>query len=257
MKNLILQSGFNARHKMLVGILTILIVLGFSGTSSALWVSGHPYYVDPITSAQVPLDYGYTLKFFWIDPVDKSVNVIAGDGSGNSITYNLDGSYDVEFPDEWEDRYVGIGTYPSPYSDAFYESYHPCQLDFNNAGSYNLGAISEIASFNPGAVGKEIIERPGSSIETTGAPKSFSLSQNYPNPFNPVTKIAFSIPRAGNVTLKVFNIAGKEVASLINEYKSEGNYEAVFNGSELSSGIYFYSLTANGVTITKRLMLMK
>ncbi|MBP9191571.1 MAG: T9SS type A sorting domain-containing protein [Ignavibacteria bacterium] len=77
-------------------------------------------------------------------------------------------------------------------------------------------------------------------------PGDFSLEQNYPNPFNPSTTIKFSIPENGNVNLKVFNMLGNEVSVLADGMYNQGNYKAVFNGSELSSGLYFYELNFTG-----------
>lgn len=88
-------------------------------------------------------------------------------------------------------------------------------------------------------------------------PEKFSLEQNYPNPFNPVTKIRFEIPKNGFVTLKVYNILGKEVQTLVSENLSSGVYTIDFDGSMLSSGIYFYCLETNGFKDTKKMILMK
>jgi len=94
----------------------------------------------------------------------------------------------------------------------------------------------------------------------------FSLSQNYPNPFNPVTKIKYSIPqspplggdgRGGLVTLKVYDILGREIATLVNEEKPAGNYEVEFNAATLPSGIYFYRLKAGQYSETKKMILLK
>lgn len=85
----------------------------------------------------------------------------------------------------------------------------------------------------------------------------YKLSQNYPNPFNPVTNIEFSIPKAGTVTLKVFDMLGKEIYNYVNDYKSPGTYKVIFNASNLSSGIYFYKIDVNGFTETRRMMLIK
>jgi hypothetical protein len=87
--------------------------------------------------------------------------------------------------------------------------------------------------------------------------KDYALSQNYPNPFNPVTKIAFSLPKQGSVTLKVYNALGKEVAQLVNGFRNIGNYEVNFDGAALSSGVYFYKLEADGFSEVKRMMLIK
>ncbi len=86
---------------------------------------------------------------------------------------------------------------------------------------------------------------------------SFSLSQNYPNPFNPATTIRYSIGKPGQVTLKIFDILGKEITTLINEYKLSGNYSINFGGGNLASGIYYYQLKAGDFTDTKKFVLMK
>ena len=88
-------------------------------------------------------------------------------------------------------------------------------------------------------------------------PMVYDLGQNYPNPFNPTTTIKFSIPEAGLVTLRVFNLLGQEVATLLNSEKTAGVYEASFDASTLSSGIYFYTLEAKNFTSTKKMVLLK
>ena len=91
----------------------------------------------------------------------------------------------------------------------------------------------------------------------SSVPSDFALSQNYPNPFNPSTKITYALPRSGNVVLKVYNEIGKEVSTLVNEFKNAGTYEITFDASKLTSGIYFYRLTAGGFTSVKRMVLLK
>lgn len=85
----------------------------------------------------------------------------------------------------------------------------------------------------------------------------FALLQNYPNPFNPTTTIQFSIPGSQFATLKVYDILGREVKILVNEVKSPGTYEVKFNGSDLSSGTYFYKITVGNFTQTKKMLLVK
>lgn len=83
------------------------------------------------------------------------------------------------------------------------------------------------------------------------------LLDNYPNPFNPVTKISFEVPTQGLVTLKVYDLTGKEVANLVNEVKPSGSYNIEFNGVNLSSGIYLYRLTTGNTVITNKMTLIK
>ncbi len=90
-----------------------------------------------------------------------------------------------------------------------------------------------------------------------GVPNKYELAQNYPNPFNPTTEIQYSIPKAGNVELKVYNVLGSEVATLVSQYQNAGNYRVTFDASKLSSGIYFYSLKSGKIVITKKMTLVK
>lgn len=98
---------------------------------------------------------------------------------------------------------------------------------------------------------------------TTAAPivssiaKEYNLSQNYPNPFNPTTKITFAIPQNGFVSLKVYDVSGKEVMTLVNKSMTVGTYAVDFNGSFLSSGVYFYRLESENFVETKKMMLVK
>jgi len=87
--------------------------------------------------------------------------------------------------------------------------------------------------------------------------QKFALYQNYPNPFNPVTLITYQILSIGKVSLKVFNILGKEIAELVNEVKSPGNFIVLFDGSKFSSGVYFYQLRSGSFVNTKKLVLLK
>ncbi|MBK7228838.1 MAG: T9SS type A sorting domain-containing protein [Ignavibacteriales bacterium] len=90
-------------------------------------------------------------------------------------------------------------------------------------------------------------------------PTEYKLEQNYPNPFNPSTKISYQLPVSGNVTLKVFDVLGREVATLVDEYRDAGSYNLEFRieNLELSSGIYFYQLKAGEFVETKKMLLIK
>ncbi len=88
-------------------------------------------------------------------------------------------------------------------------------------------------------------------------PDEYSLSQNYPNPFNPATDIRYSVPRSGMVTLKVYDLLGQEVAALVNQQRSAGNYTVKFNATGLASGVYVYRMQAGDVVLSRRLVLLK
>ena len=96
------------------------------------------------------------------------------------------------------------------------------------------------------------VKQPGSNV-----PKEYSLLQNYPNPFNPSTLIKYEIPKSSFVSLKIFDILGNEVETLVNGTMNAGSYEVKFDGSKLSSGIYLYQLRANNYTATKKFLLLK
>jgi hypothetical protein len=88
-------------------------------------------------------------------------------------------------------------------------------------------------------------------------PGDFSLAQNYPNPFNPTTQITYALPKAGPVSLQVFNILGQEVKSLVEGYQPAGTYFVEFDGQGLPSGIYFYRLQHDGQSATRKMTLVK
>ena len=108
------------------------------------------------------------------------------------------------------------------------------QIDFD--GSYNYSKIVD--------------------VELT-APDKFSLEQNFPNPFNPATTINYQLPKSGYVTLKVYNILGREVATLVNEQKTQGRYSVNFNASRLASGVYFYRIKAGDFIQTEKMILLR
>jgi hypothetical protein len=126
----------------------------------------------------------------------------------------------------------------------------------------NLASNSNLYLIKTDSIGNSPV-----SIKTIGnlSPASFKLYQNIPNPFNPSTKINYSIPESGIVTIKIYDILGKEIQTLVNELKQAGNYEAEFYGKDLPSGIYFYKLVvspsnplkSNNISQTKKMMILK
>jgi hypothetical protein len=103
----------------------------------------------------------------------------------------------------------------------------------------------------------KIEQQSGYSNINNKIPAEYILHQNYPNPFNPVTKIKYEIPKSGFVSLKIFDVLGREVRQLVSEVKSKGVYSVDFNASSLPSGIYFYKLETENFVSVKRMILIK
>ena len=136
----------------------------------------------------------------------------------------------------------GTGTSNTPktysYSDA---------TGFTGSYVYRLKQIDQDGSF-----------KYSQSVEVSiSAPEQFALAQNYPNPFNPTTNISFTLPSKGFVSLKVFDMLGREVATIVSEEMSAGSYSKQWNAANISSGIYFYRLQAGSFTETKKLVLLR
>lgn len=128
------------------------------------------------------------------------------------------------------------------------------------ANNYIFAGIIDISVWR-----RPLSEIVGIQNISTEIPSKYSLSQNYPNPFNPTTKIKFDVPALsfsnvsiGNpVTLKVYDVMGREVQTLVNESLKPGTYEASFDGSQFTSGVYFYKITAGDFSQTKKMLLIK
>jgi hypothetical protein len=138
----------------------------------------------------------------------------------------------------------GNGTTTEPRSYSFTD-----EFDYNATQSiyYRLKQVDYNGSVNYSDIVSVVIELP---IE-------YALGQNYPNPFNPSTKIKFSVPQNGLVSIVVYDLTGQEVATLLNEVKEPGNYELDFTSAGLSSGVYFYKMTSNNFSQVKKMSILK
>ena len=131
-------------------------------------------------------------------------------------------------------------------------------IDYAMAGIYSPGEVGNGDALTAGGYKTKVFFNNNIiPSKQQVIPSDFSLSQNYPNPFNPVTKINFAIQKQGLVTLKVYDMLGREVASLLNETKAAGHYTVEFDASKLSSGIYFYKLQTGSFTSIKKMVLVK
>ncbi len=147
---------------------------------------------------------------------------------------------------------IGIGTFiwstsesGSGYGRYFY-------LDWDESAS-SINSDFKLNGFNVRCLNDNFTE----VGENNTNPNTFSLAQNYPNPFNPITTIKYSIPSSNIVSLKIYDILGNEVTTLINTFQNAGTYETNFNASNLSSGTYFYKLKSGNFSETKKLLLLK
>lgn len=136
--------------------------------------------------------------------------------------------------------------------------------NFFNRGGYDLAtALSTTLPFIPYATSQwKTFRFPLSAVIPPDnpqniVPNTYELGQNYPNPFNPRTTIAYKLPKNGIVSIKVYDVTGREVATIVNENKPAGSYQAVFNGENFSSGVYFYVLRAGDFMQAKKLVLLK
>jgi hypothetical protein len=140
---------------------------------------------------------------------------------------------------------------------------------FGNSGNSNSNLISSAGeSFNgstgnggttilPGFLTFEVTHLTGIKDGPATVPTVWNLEQNYPNPFNPSTTIKYQVQKTGNVTLKIFDILGRDIITLVNENKREGFYEVRFDASKIPSGVYIYRLSSNEFTSSKKMLLIK
>lgn len=128
-------------------------------------------------------------------------------------------------------------------------------------GNYNINVTGTDNTYTPPRVHTRtlqlIVDNTVGIVNNGGIPDKFELTQNYPNPFNPSTTINYSLPERSFVSIKVFDMLGREVALLVNGDKEAGYYKADFNASDLSSGIYYYTIKAGQYSATRRMVLMK
>ncbi|OGU55869.1 MAG: hypothetical protein A2V66_18040 [Ignavibacteria bacterium RBG_13_36_8] len=156
------------------------------------------------------------------------------------------------------------------FAGAYYEGVYLTTNNGTNWTAFNNGLSKIVTSLAvstsnlfAGTSNAGVFRRPLSEIITSiddkqnNLPTSFSLQQNYPNPFNPITIINYSIPKTCFVTIKIYDVLGRGIETLVNENKTQGNYSLAFNASKLVSGIYLYRMDAGSFTETKKLLLLK
>lgn len=258
-------SIINATNKSLLStVVTFNNLIGGGPHNTALSTDRKRLFVtDEIGSAP------YLLKVWNIENKSNPVYVTSWQPTGitTSIVHNIEtyGNWAIVAHYSAGIRILNITNPDAPQEIAWYDTYPS-----NNAESYNgcwgvymLPSGKIIASDRQ--TGLYVIKTnfpmtgAGNQNNITSTPESYNLSQNYPNPFNPSTKINYSLPVNGFVSLKVFDILGNEVSNLVSENQNSGNYEVDFNAGSygLSSGIYFYTLQSGNFKETKKMNLIK
>lgn len=167
--------------------------------------------------------------------------VITGTGDFVTIKYNPSGTQ------QWSHRYNG----PGNNSDAAW------RIARDSTGFIYVAGNSNNAGLNVDYTTIKYDKTTGIESISNVIPEKFDLKQNYPNPFNPVTNLEFLIANSGFTSLKIFDIKGNEVAHLVNQNLTAGKYKITFDGSNLSSGIYYYQLNVNDFSETKKMILIK
>ena len=154
---------------------------------------------------------------------------------------NISGTHNVRANDN--------SFFSGPAAPAIWEFTHT----FTNSGNFPYYCEPHLGN---GMTGTIIVQNPV-SVEDEFVVDQFELEQNYPNPFNPSTRISYSVPTSTFVSLKVFDIIGNEVATLVNKEQPAGYYQVDFDASKLTGGVYFYQLTADNFVDTRKMMLIK
>ncbi|MDE3058933.1 MAG: S8 family serine peptidase [Bacteroidota bacterium] len=212
---------------------------------------------------------GYVYDVTKTDSTYAGVAILSGDGSpqfhaiNNADTGTVWGIYDgFSRAEKWDALHNGISKASAGVGDvSFVIGTGPATLASGDSTTFTIAVMASptlsdlISSVTTAQQRWSYVSAAPSA--PTDAPLVFALGQNYPNPFNPTTQLRFTIAELRFVTLKIYDVLGREVATLVNEQKSPGTYAVNFDGSRFASGVYFYHLQAGSFIATKRMVLVK
>jgi len=209
--------------------------------------SGFP--IPPVLTSTFPVSQAYTAihGYYQFHPVgpDMIFSIYAYYFYENKLNYG--GSIDLDAEAlTYTSFSFDLNTDNSDTPDSIWIQFEIAGSSVSNYGIGTYALIDQLV-FDQATEVKSIIQ----------VPNGYSLNQNYPNPFNPLTTIEYSIPKTSHVDLRVFDVLGNEVATLVNEYRPIGIYEVEFEATSLSSGVYFYKLQAGEYVGTKKMILMR
>ena len=200
------------------------------------------YIYDPVITRVTNSDALNVYSFSSVSENHTLVTVANMRGSAKSVTLNLQ---DLPFDENKSLYFTHLFSGEVTRVTAENRSVFPVTLAAYEAAVFYYGDEVTVVSTEDGGEGEEEIVN------------DYALYQNYPNPFNPTTKISYQIPQSGKVVLKVYDILGREVKTLVNELQQSGKYQINFNASDLASGIYFYRIIAENYSVTKKMLLLK
>ena len=188
-----------------------------------------------------------------IDLNDLSITTVLTTSFTNLDGLTIDGNGNI-YVSCWEDnaiyRYDNMLSLPAELISSGHNG--PADIFYNQ-----LENVLAVPNFYSDTVDFIPVTPIGVDEDYEQMPSSFTLWQNYPNPFNPSTTIKYNIPESGFTTIRVYNLLGSEVATLVNEVKPQGTYEVNFSSDELPSGVYLYSMEVNNFRETKKMILIK
>jgi len=224
--------------------------------------------------------WGFQYDFYEVSFVDSVKGFILGHEYGNSsfVYRTLDGGSNWQstplsraalYAVKFNNKDVGwiVGEFGNIYCTTDGGENWEEQFSYTHLDLYGIDFIDENNGWTVGWYGTILHTTNGgvtsveNKVTAIGVPENFTLFQNYPNPFNPSTTISYQLPKAGHVTLKIYDVLGNEVKTLVNEMKEMGRYTATFSAdggaSSLASGMYVYQIKANDFMATKKMLLIK
>jgi len=217
----------------------------YNTPNRCIFTTAGPVVVDSIFSAFMPLEKRYSFNLYLknlgstVQIKNPSVKIICNDPWVTSIS-GITETAPTILPGQ---VVLCFGTTSIFYDSTLFPGYFNLKFEISSSG--NLYWIDSIKTIVTG-IGKDEL-----------LPKQYYISQNYPNPFNSTSIIKYSIPKSSQVTLKIFNVLGSEIETLVNEEKSIGTYEINWNAVNLPSGVYFYRLQAGDFVQTRKMILLK
>jgi hypothetical protein len=218
--------------------------------------------------------------YLWGDPGSNSFRCFYGGlAQANNLLFRgpfTDILISCPMPGQHYFHFTFDGTNVRIYRDATLLSTNPRSINMPIGSGFKVGAYSSVNNATSGLIDEFRIynrtltqaeitatwnhELPiplGTKNTNTQVPKDYSISQNFPNPFNPITSISYTIPKTGNVKMVIFDVLGREVATLVNEVKTPGTYAVRFDASNFASGVYMYRIESGNFADTKKMLLVK